>query len=208
LLDLETVKEYQALVNSHGLDVDLESSEMLFKVLEKSTESSLWQMLKQTYVSCWHPAKQGGVSMFKLLMDKLDNPSFEQLQNGVNYTSSHSNCLILQEKTYLTPLCASLPSSRASRPPRSLPKQSTSSSKACYIVEMMTLGMLSRFSMASCSLSGKQLAREPVLVQLDTVGSPLIEKYNALIAVNMWGAVGSKASAFKAGDRGGAPLNP
>jgi hypothetical protein len=50
-LDLETVKEYQALVNSHGLDVDLESSEMLFKVLEKSTETTLWQMLKQTYLT-------------------------------------------------------------------------------------------------------------------------------------------------------------
>jgi hypothetical protein len=49
------------------------------------------------------------------------------------------------------------------------------------------------------TVAGKQLAREPVLVQLDTVGSPLIEKYNALIALNVWGAVRSKASAFKAG---------
>jgi hypothetical protein len=195
-LDLETVKEYQALVNSHGLDVDLESSEMLFKVLEKSTEITLWQMLKQTYLT-WHPAEQGGVSMFKLLMDKLDNPSFEQLQNGVNYIISFKLSDTPGENVphaivRFTAVVKSLPST--SIPPKTV---------NFFLEGMLRCGNEDFKDVVKAqrgillTIAGKQLAREPVLVQLEIVGSPLVEKYNALVSTNEWGAVATKASAFR-----------
>jgi hypothetical protein len=58
------------------------------------------------------------------------------------------------------------------------------------------------------TIAGKQLAREPILVQLEIVGSPLVEKYKALISTNEWDAVASKASVFKAGEAPGYKRKP
>jgi hypothetical protein len=83
-VELFQVKDYQALINLHCGMVDVESSEWLMKVLEKSTDQSLLTTIKQT-MSAWEPHERGGVSMFKAVVDKISANSFEFLQAGVNY---------------------------------------------------------------------------------------------------------------------------
>jgi hypothetical protein len=83
-VELYQVKDYQALINLHCGMIDVESSEWLLKVLEKSTEQSLLTSIKQT-MSAWDPHERGGVSMFKAVVDKISANSFEFLQAGVNY---------------------------------------------------------------------------------------------------------------------------
>jgi hypothetical protein len=80
-LDPEQVKSYQSLINLQCGDTDVESSEWLRMVLEKSTESTLLVSVKQTMKS-FKAHERGGLTFFKTVVDKISTNSFEFLQAG------------------------------------------------------------------------------------------------------------------------------
>ena len=197
-ISLDLAKEYQALINCHGLQVDMESSEWLYAEIEKSTDKPLWQMVKQTY-DTFERAEKGGISMFKLIVDKIDNPSFEQLQCGVNF--------ILTFKLSNTPgENVSIAILRFSAVVRSLPASSVPPTTVQFFLEGMMFCSSDSFKevvsaqrgMLYTSVGKALLKDQTMLQQIETVSAPLEEKYLALITQGAWGGVAAKASSFKA----------
>ena len=83
VVTLDQVMHYQELVNLHGVEVDVESRTWLLNVLTQSTEESLLVQVKQTF-DTFSDAQKGGLTLFKLLVDKIDQRIFESTQALIN----------------------------------------------------------------------------------------------------------------------------
>ena len=84
MVTLDQVMHYQELVNSYGVEVDVESSTWLLSVLTQSTGDSLLVQVKQTF-DTFSDAQKGGLTLFMLLVDKIDHRSFESTQALINF---------------------------------------------------------------------------------------------------------------------------
>jgi len=83
-VSFEKLALYQELINTFCVEVDVESSTWLLQVLIQSTESSLLVQVKQTYDTL-PDAQKGGLTLFKLLVDRIDHRSFESTQALLNF---------------------------------------------------------------------------------------------------------------------------
>ena len=113
---------YQELVNSYGVEVDVESSTWLLSVPTQSTQESLLVQVKQTF-DTFSDAQKGGLTLFKLLVDRIDHYSFESTQALINFITEFklanfdSDSVLLAAACFKAVVCL-LPS--ASIPPNIL----------------------------------------------------------------------------------------
>jgi hypothetical protein len=70
-IPLGAVLRYQAFVNEWRSDVDVESCDWALQVLKLSTAPTLLVQIKQSF-DILPKTQQGGLTLFKLLVDKLD----------------------------------------------------------------------------------------------------------------------------------------
>ena len=81
---LDTVVDYQHLLNVRGFDEDIESNDWLQQVLEQSTDANLLIQVKQT-IDSYTSEQRGGVLLYKLIVDRIANPSYEFIKVGVKW---------------------------------------------------------------------------------------------------------------------------
>jgi hypothetical protein len=199
-VELPQVKQYQALINLHCGMVDVESSEWLMKVLEKSTDPALLTVIKQI-MSAWEPQERGGVSMFKAVVDKISSNTFEFLQAGVNYIigfrlSKFDGENVIVANTRFMAVVTALPAS--SLPPKTvefyLRGMSDCSSDEFKEVVSAQKGML----YTPWYKSFIRVEKVTIPQQLDEIGRTLEEKYTALTATGTWSGAHKKSSVFPA----------
>jgi hypothetical protein len=207
LVELYQVKDYQALINLHCGTIDVESSEWLLKVLEKSTESSLLTSIKQI-MSSWAPHERGGVSMFKTIVDKMSANSFEFLQVGINYIvgfrlSKFDGENVIVANTHFLAVVTALPS--ASLPPKTvefyLCGMCDCSSDEFKEIVSAQKGML----YTPWYKSFIKAEKVSVPQQLEQITQTLEEKYMALTSTGKWSGAHKKTSSFPAITRSSAP---
>jgi hypothetical protein len=87
VISLATVLKYQALVNQWLSDVDVESCDWALQVIELSTVPTLLVQIKQSF-DILPPDQQGNITLFKLLVDKLDSKTFENTKLLQDYITS------------------------------------------------------------------------------------------------------------------------
>ena len=85
LQDCHQVLSYQEMVNSYGLDVDVEHSKWLLNVLTKTTKAPLLVEVTQSF-DTFFDAQMDGLSLFNLLLNlnKIDHHCFEPTQALIN----------------------------------------------------------------------------------------------------------------------------
>jgi hypothetical protein len=199
-LDPEQVKSYQSLINLQCGDTDVESSEWLLKVLEKSTERTLLVTVKQTMKN-FKPHERGGLTFFKTVVDKISSNSFEFLQAGVNYITEFrlskfaGEDVMIATSRFLAVVTA--------LPPSSLPPKT---------VEYYLIGMADcsceEFQQVVIAQKGSLYApwyrlwlkndNISVVDELNMVSRPLEEKYTALTTKGIWSGAHKKNSIFRA----------
>ena len=74
-IPLGAVLHYQAFVNEWRSDVDVESCDWALQVLKLSTVPTLLVQIKQSF-NMLPKTQQGGLTLFKLLVNKLDAKTF------------------------------------------------------------------------------------------------------------------------------------
>ena len=84
VVTLNQFMRYQELMNSYGVEVDVESSTCLLSVLPQSTEDSLLVQVKQTF-DTFSNAQKDGLTLFRLLVDGIDHRSFESTRALINF---------------------------------------------------------------------------------------------------------------------------
>ena len=84
---LGAVLRYQAIVNEWRSDVDVESCDWALQVLELSTVPTLLVQIKQSF-DILPQMQHGGLTLFKLLVDKLDAKTFENTKLLQDYITS------------------------------------------------------------------------------------------------------------------------
>jgi hypothetical protein len=88
-ISLDTCKKWQAVINVHGSDIDVQTCTWWLKVLELSASHQELIQIKQTYTVI-PIVEQGGIVLAKLLLDKIDRASFEGNQALVSFISTFS----------------------------------------------------------------------------------------------------------------------
>ena len=86
-ISLATVLKYQAFVNQWLSDVDVESCDWALQVIELSAVPSLLVQIKQSF-DILPPDQQGGLTLFKLVVDKLDSNTFENTKLLQDYITT------------------------------------------------------------------------------------------------------------------------
>jgi hypothetical protein len=98
-LPLASVLKYQAYINEWRSDMDVKSCDWVLQVLELSTTPSLLIQIKQSFYIL-PTTQQDGVTLFKLLVDKLDSNTFKNTKLLQDYITTF--CLdAFPEKTWL-----------------------------------------------------------------------------------------------------------
>jgi hypothetical protein len=191
------VHQYQALINVHGSSVDAESCEWLLSVLEKSTAPSLLQQVKQAYDSL-PSVQRGGLSLYKLVMDRIDLRSFESIQGLVSFLSGFDLRSFDGENVPIA-------TSRFKAVMMALPASSVPANVLEFYLHGMAQASSEEFKEVCSSLRGsinnpmymEWAYRRPIAFQFDSFAGTLLAKYESLCAVNKWSGVDRKASAFK-----------
>jgi hypothetical protein len=105
-IPLGAVLKYQAFVNEWQSDIDVESCDWALQVLELSTVPTLLVQIKQSF-EILPKTQQGGLTLFKLLVDKLDAKTFENTKLLQDYITSFCLDRIPAVRMYLWDLLAS-----------------------------------------------------------------------------------------------------
>jgi hypothetical protein len=196
VVTLDQVMHYQELMNSYGVEVDVESSTWLLSVLTQSTEESLLVQVNQTF-DTFIDAQKGGLTLFKLLVDKIDHRSFESTQALINFITEFKlvnfdgEDISLAAAHFKAVVCL-LPS--ASIPPNILEYflngMSMCSSNEFKETCRSQLGFISNPKYINWA-HGRDL-----LSQLDLFATTLKAKYRALSTLKKWDGLLHKGSIF------------
>ena len=208
MVTFDQVARYQALVNTHGVEIDVESSTWLLSVLTKSTKVALLIQVKQTYDTL-QDSEKGVLTLFKLLVDHIGHRSFESTQalinlitgfQLVNFDGEHVPTAIARFKAVVRLLPT------ASIPPNIieyfLNGMSVCSSEEFKEVCRSQLGFLSNPIYSDWAL-GRDL-----LTQSDRFATTLEGKYSALSTLKKWDGSLYKASVFRASACGSSQSSP
>eukprot|EP00956_Cyclotella_meneghiniana_P035170 scaffold112213_cov44-Cyclotella_meneghiniana.AAC.11 len=87
--DLESVIGYQEFINTAADTVEIDSSNMVLRILQHTTEKSLLLCVKQTHDGL-PQSRQGGLVLFKLIADAIDKDTFENRQALLDWLKSFS----------------------------------------------------------------------------------------------------------------------
>jgi hypothetical protein len=208
MVTFDQVAHYQALVNTHGVEVDVESSTWLLSVLTKSTEAALPGQVKQTYDTL-QDSEKGGLTLFKLLVDRIDHRSFESSQALINFITGFQ--LLNFDGEHVPTTIARFKAVVCLLPTASIPPNiieyflngmSACSSEDFREVCRLQLGFLSNPIYSDWAL-GRDL-----LTQLDRFTTTLEGKNSALSTLQKWDGSSHKASVFKASARGSLQSSP
>ena len=200
---LETVKQVQAFINIYGSDIDVETSLWVFRVLELSASKEVLIQVKQTY-AVLPPAQQGGLTLFKLITDKIDARSFEGTQAILLFLSTFDILKFDGEDVGIA-------TTRFKAAARVLPKQDRPSDTVLYYLRGMAKASCEDFRTlvnAQIGFVSMPIAKEwslskglCLLAQLDEVANPLVARYEVLKTAGTWSGAQNKASVFRASDR-------
>jgi hypothetical protein len=86
-LSLASVLKYQAYINEWQSDVNAESCDWALQVIELSTTPTLLVQIKQSF-DILPFTQQGGITLFKLLVDKLDSKTFKNTKLLQDYITT------------------------------------------------------------------------------------------------------------------------
>jgi hypothetical protein len=197
---LGAVLKYQAFVNEWRSDIDVESCDWALQVLELSTVPTLLVQIKQTF-DILPKTQQGGLTLFKLLVDKLDAKSFENTKLLQDYITSFRLDRIPGENVSMGSSCFKAAAKMLSRSdlPTDVLQHYLRGMSACGNEEFRSicssqLGFLSTPMYEEWSLS-----KSPdILVQLDVFASKLETKYDSLKASQAWAGTAHPDSTFPA----------
>ena len=197
---LGAVLKYQAFVNEWRSDIDVESCDWALQVLELSTVPTLLVQIKQTF-DILPKTQQGGLTLFKLLVDKLDAKSFENTKLLQDYITSFRLDRIPGENVSMGLSCFKAAAKMLSRSdlPTDVLQHYLRGMSACGNEEFRSicssqLGFLSTPMYEEWSLS-----KSPdILAQLDVFASKLETKYDALRASQAWAGTAHPDSTFPA----------
>ena len=204
-ISLDDVTGYQEFINTAADTVEIDSSNMVSRVLSNATEKSLLLRVKQSY-DVLPPAQQGGLVFFKLVADAIDKDTFENRQALIDWMKSFTILSYDGENVDVasTRFSAIATSLGAHGPPDA----------ARYYMEGMAKSSCEKFNgsvNAAIGLHGNHLYKQ--LLTTKKSGSNLSElqdliqsfsaRYLSLRQTNEWTGVNHKASkssnsAFKA----------
>jgi hypothetical protein len=201
-VSFEQVALYQELVNTFGVEVDVESSTWLLQVLLKSTESTLLVQAKQRFDTL-RDTQKGGLTLFKLLVDRIDYRSFESTQALLNFITSFQLTNFDGENVPLA-------TARFKAVVRLLPTAAIPPNLLEYFLNGMAACASDDFKDACKSQLGfisnpiytDWAVGRDLLSQLDRFAATLEAKYTALCTLQKWDGSHQKASVFKADHRG------
>jgi hypothetical protein len=216
---LGAVLKYQAFINEWRSDVDVESCDWALQVLELSTAPTLLVQIKQSF-DILPKTQQGGLTLFKLLVDKLDAKTFEYTKLLQDYITSFRLDRIPGENVSLGSSCFKAAAKMLSKSdlPTDILQHYLRGMAACGNEEFKSicssqLGFLSTPMYEEWSLG----RAHDILVQLDVFATKLESKYEALKASKVWSGTTRPDSSFAAASargpssssfRGSAPLAP
>jgi hypothetical protein len=98
------VLQYQAFVNKLCSDIYVKSCNWALQVLELSTVPTLLVQIKQLF-DIFPKTQQGGLTLFKLIVDKLDAKTFENTKLLQDYITSFCLDRIPGENVSLASSC-------------------------------------------------------------------------------------------------------
>jgi hypothetical protein len=206
-IPLWAVLQYQSFVNEWRSDVDVESCDWALQVLELSIVPTLLVQIKQSF-DILPKTQQGGLTLFKLLMDKLDAKTFENTKLLQEYITSFRLDRIPGENVSMGSSCFKAAAKMLSRPdlPTDLLQHYLRGMSACHNEEFRSicssqLGFLSTPMYEEWSL----VKAQDILVQLDVFASKLETKYEALKASKSWAGTTRPDSTFKAASAESSP---
>jgi len=197
---LGAVLQYQAFVNKWRSDVDVESCDWALQVLELSTVPTLLVQIKQSY-DILPQIQQGGLTLFKLLVDKLDAKSFENTKLLQDYITSFRLDKIPGENVSLGSSCFKAAAKMLSRSdlPTDLLQHFLRGMSACGNEEFRSICSSQLGFLSTPMYEEWSICKSPdILVQLDVFASKLETKYDALKASKAWAGTTRPDSTFPA----------
>lgn len=196
--EFDSVCQYMELINRDGSAVDVETSEWIQIKLEKSTDTTLLQQVKQSLLEL--PLEQrGGVTLWKLIVDAIESRGFEYVQALQNFITKFDIRTIDGENVPVG-------TTRFKAAVSCLGSNVPTNAVYCYLLGMSKASN-EEFKLLCNSQIGfiqsawyKKLYRDHVSVlnQLSEVGSTLGDKYLALKTDNKWSSANNLGSAFAA----------
>ena len=209
-LPFSTVLRYQAFVNLWLSDVDVESCDWALQVIELSTVPTLLVQIKQSF-DLLPPDQQGGLTLFKLLVDKLDSKTFENTKLLQEYLTSFRLDRFPGENVALGSSCFKAASKMLARPdlPTDLIQHYLRGMSACGNEEFRSICSAQLGFLSTPMYEDWVLHTSPdPLVQLDSFAGKLESKYEALKASKAWSGINRPDSSFKASTTSGPSQTP
>ena len=193
----ERVRDYQRTLNLRGFKIDIDGCEWLQTMLEASIEPGLLVRLQQS-MNVFPPAERGGLTLFKLLVDKIAKPSFEFVEVGQNFLrtfklSNFAGEHVPTAVSHYKAVIAALPT--ASIPPEAV-TMFLNGMHECETEKFQELVSSLRGSIYNplTNLNSTYSVEEQVAL----FGRTLEDRYTALTTAGAWGGAEKKGSAFQA----------
>ena len=199
-IPLGAVLKYQAFVNEWRSDIDVESCDWALQVLELSTAHTLLVQIIQSF-DILPTTQQGGLTLFKLLVDKLDAKTFENTKLLQDYITTFRLDRIPGENVSLGSSCFKAAAKMLSRSdlPTDLLQHYLRGMSACGNDEFRSICSSQLGFLSTPMYEEWSLCKSPdILVQLDVFVSKSESKYDALKASRTWSGTNLPDSTFQA----------
>jgi hypothetical protein len=209
-LPLSTVLRYQAFINLWLSDVDVESCDWALQAVELSTVLTLLVQIKQSF-DILPPDQQGGLNLFKFLVDKLDSKTFQNTKLLQEYLTSFRLDRFPGENVALGSSCFKAASKMLARPdlPTDLIQHYLCGMSACGNEEFRSICSAQLGFLSTPMYEDWVLHTSPdPLVQLDSFAAKLESKFEALKASKAWSGITRPDSSFKASTTSGPSQTP
>ena len=200
-VSVEMVADFQQMLNTRGFNEDIESSDWLQQVVEKSTDPTLLIQVKQT-LNSYDSTYRGGIFLFKLIADRIANPTYEFIKVGVRWIENFKLSDFAGENVPNA-------TSRFKAVLQALPDSSHPPMTVSHYLEGMTKCETENFRKVvqnmEAALHNPLIPRPNMSIyeQITMFGATLATRYSALaITAGQWGGVEKKSSFFHAGKNG------
>ena len=201
------VLKYQAFVNEWLTDIDVESCDWALQVIKLSTTPNLLVQIKRSF-DILPPSQQGGLTLFKLLIDKLDSKTFENTKLLQDYITTFCLDHFPGENVALGSSCFKAAYKMLTHPdlPTDLIQHYLRGRSACGNDEFCAICSSQLGFLSTPMYEDWVLHTSPdILVQLESFSAELESKYEALKASKVWSGTIQPDSSFKASTTPGPP---